>query len=74
MWLYKPEKNCYQFCGLPNRYYCLKCEHVHYMRSKKGQEHMEYGKFPNFPFIGNVIIDNTKAIKEGKLQPIEGDE
>lgn len=40
------------------KYYCNKCKHAHYFSSKKGKEHLEFGQYPNFPFLpGNIIIN-----------------
>ena len=61
-WIWKPQEKAFVHnSSMIPKYYCNKCEHIHNFTSKKGKEHIEYGEYPNFPFLpGNIIINIPK--------------
>lgn len=63
MFVYDPKRKSFRACGLPQRYYCQKCKHIHYFDSKIGKQHVEFGKFPDFPFMAGTIIEFEKKKK-----------
>lgn len=64
MFAWNPKKNAFTPVSGKPKYYCNKCKGYHIFGSKKSKEHVEYGEYPNFPFLpGNIIINIPKRKK-----------
>jgi len=59
MFVWNPEKGCFQHNSGKEKYYCNKCRGCHYFDSKKGKEYKKFGKFPDFPFRKGETIYKT---------------